>query len=74
MTNFENRTWLSWTDLRFDVAGPVSEEVLNNPTDVYRWCGYVTHTVMLSNSEWLTAPDWQVNNQAIGAGVWHSYS
>ncbi|MEY4923276.1 MAG: hypothetical protein RLY17_1993 [Pseudomonadota bacterium] len=34
--NFTNRTWLSWTDLRFDVAGSLSQfEAKNNPTSIY---------------------------------------
>lgn len=33
--NFENRTWLSWTDLRFDIAGPITKSALeNDPTSV----------------------------------------
>ena len=34
--NFTNHTWLSWTDLHFDVAGSLSQsELKNNPTAIY---------------------------------------
>ncbi|SPZ20703.1 Outer membrane cobalamin receptor protein [Providencia rettgeri] len=70
--NFENRTWLSWTDLRFDVAGPVSEEVLNNnPTDVYPMVWLRDPHRNVEQFRVANRSDWQVDNQAIGAGVWH---
>lgn len=28
--NFENRTWINWTDLRFDVPGPATSQMLEN--------------------------------------------
>ncbi len=70
--NFENRTWLSWTDLRFDVAGPVSEEVLNNnPTDVYPMVWLRDPHRNVEQLRIANRSDWQVDNQAMGAGVWH---
>lgn len=33
---FENRTWFSWTDLRFDIAGSLPQrQIKDNPTGVY---------------------------------------
>lgn len=28
--NFENRTWINWTDLRFDVPGPATSQMLSD--------------------------------------------
>nr|WP_308809001.1 TonB-dependent receptor [Providencia sp. PROV024] len=70
--NFENRTWLNWTDLRFDVAGPVSEEVLNdNPTEVYPMVWLRDPHRNVEQFRVANRSDWQVGNQAIGAGLWH---
>lgn len=67
--NFENRTWLNWTDLRFDVAGPVSEEVLNNnPTDVYPMVWLRDPHRNVEQFRVANRSDWQIGNQAIGAG------
>lgn len=30
LDNFENRTWINWTDLRFDVPGPATSQMLED--------------------------------------------
>lgn len=70
--NFENRTWLSWTDLRFDIAGPLSEKMLNSkPKDVFPMV--LLHDPHRNVEQFRVAnrSDWQLGNQALGAGIWY---
>jgi len=70
--NFVNRTWLGWTDLRFDVAGSLSQDALNDaPRDVYA-------TVLLRdphrNVQQFRAAnrsDWKMDNHQLSLGIWH---
>ncbi|WP_047679016.1 MULTISPECIES: TonB-dependent receptor domain-containing protein [Xenorhabdus] len=71
--NFENRTWLNWTDLRFDVAGPVSEAVLNdNPTDVYPMVWLRDPHRNVEQFRVANRSDWQLGDQLLSAGLWHT--
>lgn len=70
--NFENRTWLGWTDLRFDVAGSLSEEALNrNPTDVYPMVWQRDPHRNVAQLRIANRSDWLMGNQQLGLGVWH---
>lgn len=70
--NFENRTSLNWTDLRFDVAGPVSEAVLDSdPTEVYPMVWLRDPHRNVEQFRAANRSDWQLDNQRISAGVWY---
>lgn len=70
--NFENRTSLNWTDLRFDVAGPVSEAVLDSdPTEVYPMVWLRDPHRNVEQFRAANRSDWQIDNQRISAGVWY---
>jgi len=70
--NFENRTWLSWTDLRFDVAGSLSQDQLKaDPSSVYKavWLRDPHRTVQQGRIA--NRSNWQFDNQSLELGLWY---
>lgn len=70
--NVVNRTWLGWTDLRFDVAGSLSENALNDdPTEVNPtvWLRDPHRSVQQFRAANRT--DWQMDNHRLSLGVWY---
>lgn len=73
--NFENRTWLSWTDLRFDIAGPASEKGVNtNPTTVLKPVLLLDPKRYVEQFRVANRSDWQIGNQQLGLGIWHIHT
>lgn len=70
--NVENRTWLSWTDVRFDIPGPLSQskskhspraiENIITLTDPHRH----TEQARIANRT-----NWTFGDQSLELGVWH---
>lgn len=70
--NFENRTWFGWTDLRFDVAGPVSPAVLKkDPKAVYPLVNLRDPHRSVQQARVANRSSWQDDNQWLDIGLWY---
>lgn len=70
--NFENRTWLSWTDLRFDVAGSLSQNMLkDDPKSVYKAVWMRDPHRNVQQGRIANRSNWTLGDQSIGLGLWY---
>ena len=73
--NFTNRTWLSWTDLSFEVAGTLSQsEVKNNPTAVYPMVWVRDPRRNVEQARFANYSVWQGQNWQQELGLWAQHT
>ncbi|OCG05341.1 TonB-dependent receptor family protein [Gilliamella sp. wkB112] len=70
--NFENRTWLSWTDLRFDIPGPLSQHKLkSDPTSIFKVVAMRDPHRNVQQGRIANRSNWTIGDQSIELGLWH---
>lgn len=70
--NFENRTWLSWTDLRFDIPGPLSQNKLkSDPTSIFKIVELRNPHRNVQQGRIANRSSWSFGDQTIELGIWH---
>ena len=73
--NFENRTWLSWTDLRFDIPGPLSQrKSKSDPTSIFKVVQMRDPHRNVQQGRIANRANWTLDNQAIELGLWYQHT
>lgn len=70
--NFENRTWLSWTDLRFDVPGPLAlQDLEDHPKQTQKIIGITDPHRNTQQMRVANKSIWTPEDQEISVGLWY---
>lgn len=73
--NFENRTWVSWTDLGFDIPGPLSQnKTKSDPTSIFKIVQMRDPHRNIQQGRIANRSNWIIDNQSIELGVWYQHT